>query len=72
MTMQAIFGFLGSIIAAIALAIAGSVAATIFVILWKSGTLDDAWGTLTAFISGAWAALGQFFGFLRELIAAAF
>lgn len=68
--MSAVFGFLGSVVGAIALAIAGSVSAVIFVVLWKSGTLPDAWGALTAFISGAWGALGEFWGFLRELVAA--
>jgi hypothetical protein len=66
--MQAIFGFLGSIVTAIALAIAGSVAAIIIVALWKSGTLGDAWGVLGAFISGAWGALASFWAFLRELV----
>lgn len=66
--IQAVFGFFTSVVGAIALAIAGSVAATIFVILWKSGTLDDAWGLATTFVSGAWGALGNFWGFLRDLI----
>jgi hypothetical protein len=68
--IQSVFGFFGAIIAAVALAIAGAVGATIFLILWKSGTLPDAWGVVAAFISGAWGALGSFFGFLRELVAA--
>lgn len=68
--VQAVFGFFGAIIGAIALAIAGSVTAIIFVVLWKSGTLGSAWDTVQAFITGAWGALGQFFGFLRELVAA--
>lgn len=68
--VSAVFGFFGSIIGAIALAIAGSVAAVIFFILWKSGTLPDAWGAVTALISGAWGALGEFWAFLRELVAA--
>jgi hypothetical protein len=66
--MQAIFGFLGSIVTAVALAIAGSVAAVVIVALWKSGTLPEAWGALTAFISGAWDAIKSFWGFLRELV----
>lgn len=68
--IQSVFGFFGAIVAAVALAIAGSVAAIIFVILWKSGTLGDAWGVVAAFVSGAWGALGQFFAFLRELVGA--
>jgi hypothetical protein len=68
--MQAVFGAIGSIVAAVALAIAGSVTAVIFVILWKSGTLPAAWGVLTAFVSGAWGALGDFWGFLRKLVEA--
>ena len=67
--MQAIFGFLGSIVSAVALAIAGSVAAVVTVALWKSGTLPEAWGWATAFISGAWGALASFWAFLRELVA---
>jgi hypothetical protein len=66
--MQAIFGFLGSIVTAVALAIAGSVAVVVIVALWKSGTLPDAWGALTAFISGAWGALASFWAFLTELV----
>ena len=68
--IQAVFGFFGSIVGAVALAIAGSVAAVIFFILWKSGTLPDMWGVVAAFVSGAWGALGEFWGFLRELAAA--
>jgi hypothetical protein len=65
--MQGILGFFGAIISAVALAIAGSVAAVIFVVLWKSGTLPAAWGLATAFVTGAWGALSDFWGLLREL-----
>ena len=68
--IQSVFGFFGAVVGAIALAIAGSVAAVIFFILWKSGTLDNAWGAVTAFISGAWGALGSFWDFLTKLVAA--
>lgn len=68
--VAAFFGFLGSIVGFVALAVAGSVAAVITFILWKSGTLGDAWTTIQVFITGGWGALGQFWGFLRELVGA--
>ena len=68
--MSAVFGVIGSIIAVIGTAVAGSVTAVVFVILLKSGTIGDMWSLAMAFVTGAWNALGSFFSFLGELVRA--
>lgn len=66
--MQAIFGFLGSLVGMIATVIAAAAGITFFIVLWKSGALPDAIGILGAFVAGAIGVVGDFFGFLRDLI----
>jgi polyferredoxin len=66
--MQAIFGFLGSLIGLVATLVAAAAAMTFVVVLWKAGALDDAANWVTALIGGAFDAVSNFFGFLRELI----
>jgi hypothetical protein len=69
MTMgQAILGFFGSIIGAVATIIAAAATITLIIVLWKANALDDAAGWVTALITGFFGAVGQFFGFLGDLI----
>jgi hypothetical protein len=64
----AVLGFFGSIVALVAAIVATAAGITFFVVLWKSGALPEVVGLATALISGAFAAVGEFFGFLRELV----
>lgn len=66
--MQGVLGFFGAIVGLIATIVATAAGITFFIVLWKSGALPDAVGWVTALISGAIGAVGQFFGFLRDLL----
>jgi steroid 5-alpha reductase family enzyme len=66
--MQAVIGFFGSIVALVATVVAAAAGITFLIVLWKSGALPEAVGWVTALIGGAFGAVGNFFGFLRELV----
>src|SRR5215217_8535406 len=52
-TMQAIFGFLGSLVGLIATVIAAAAGITFFIVLWKSGSLPETVGIIGAFVGGS-------------------
>jgi len=66
--MQAIFGFLGSLVGLIATVIAAAAGITFFIVLWKSGSLPETVGIIGAFVGGSIKVVGDFFGFLRDLL----
>jgi len=66
--MQAIFGFLGSLVGLIATVIAAAAGITFFIVLWKSGSLPETVGIIGAFIRETMGAVRDFFGFLRDLL----
>lgn len=68
--MSAVAGIFGSIIGVVGSAVAGSVTVLVVFLLFKSGTMGDAWAFATAIVTGGWGALTEFWGFLRELAAA--